>query len=212
MAGGRIVRDAGAGEPWTSSAAPLNDCRRPGRGRGGAAAGPAARPPGGDVWINYGHGRGAGEAVAAAGGRNDPLLHGGPVAPPRDGPRAGPCAGDQGRAGRGDRGPGGPEAAATGESGRHLRVPGPCPEGARAAFREEARMPSWQRPWRPIARPFAVQARRRLCACSASPSPWRKQGKVDEAIAECAPPSASGPTTPRPTTTSAGNSWESAGR
>ena len=43
----------------------------------------------GDVWINYDLARCAGEAGPAGGG--DPLLHGGPVAPPRDGPRAGPC-------------------------------------------------------------------------------------------------------------------------
>ena len=56
----------------------------------------------GDVWINYDLARGAGEAGPA--GRGDPLLHGGPVAPPRDGPRAGPCPGEEGRSGRGDRG------------------------------------------------------------------------------------------------------------
>ncbi len=49
----------------------------------------------GDVWINYDLARCAGEAGPA--GRGDPLLHGGPVAPPRDGPRAGPCTGLQGR-------------------------------------------------------------------------------------------------------------------
>ncbi len=38
----------------------------------------------GDVWINYDLAHGAGEAGPAGGG--DPVLHGGPVAPPRDGP------------------------------------------------------------------------------------------------------------------------------
>ena len=74
----------------------LKDAGDPAGAEVGAAAGPAA-PPRRRV-DQLRPGPFAGEAGPAGGG--DPLLHGGPVAPPRDGPRAGPCAGGQGRGGR----------------------------------------------------------------------------------------------------------------
>ena len=131
----------------------------------------------GDVWINYDLARGAGEAGPA--GRGDPLLHGGAVAPPRDGPRAGPCPGEEGRDGRGDRGLRGPEAA-TARERPAPRLPGPSPEGP-GPLAGGGCDPGGGRGGQSRGRP--PQARRRLCTFQ----PRLRlggQGKLDEAIAE----------------------------
>ena len=102
-------------------------CGRSGRGRGGVAAGPTA--PSQRRVDQLRPGPVTGKAGQAR--RSDSLLHGGPIAPSRDGPRAGPYVGVQGRASRGNRDLRRSAAATAGQrsppwlSGQGIAEPGP---------------------------------------------------------------------------------------